>query len=242
MRIINLILLIAILLYLKNYKKISYLLVFLTIGMYEPPIFLFFAVPLLAERWNKKIIKKLAINTAILSSMILFTYLTRVLIYGRVLGGRAESLSATALPFKVITAMTIGPIRALKQFFYGPAFMLYNINSAVIYVIGISFILLTFIFLWINSEFKVAEKTPSSVDAGGPEDGAASRTFYIKYSKLFIVGIILMVLSFVMGFFWEFYWVFSFTGLITGRVSRTFMLSSIGALNNDHDRFMDYHV
>jgi hypothetical protein len=73
------------------------------------------------------------------------------------------------------------------------------------------------------------EKSTPFVDAGEAEDDHTPNAFYVKYAKLFIVGIVLMSLSFVMGFFWEFYWVFSFTGMITGRVSRTFILSSVGA-------------
>lgn len=111
-------LLLAALLYLRGWKLPAYVVSAGSLLAYESGFLPFFAVPLLARRWDRRLPGELARHLAILVGIMVLAVLVRQA-FGEERVTSSASGVADILP-RVAGSLVLGPIRALLMFVYGP--------------------------------------------------------------------------------------------------------------------------
>lgn len=202
--------LIATLLYLNNWKKISYFVIFICLLSYESPFMLFFGVPLLICSWNKKFLKELTIHSIILCSMIGVIFLFRKLLGEKRISTASSDLFGVI--GKIISAMIIGPLFNLYQFLRSPlATINYWINdlsfpfyySYVFYFIGFCLIMYYWYFYTLKPDYKSIRDEKNKYSESNEiscDDKAEVSLFFNKVLKIFIAGIVLLCLGYSVSF------------------------------------------
>lgn len=108
-------LLIAILCYLAGKHILSYIIIACTLVSYELTILVFFAVPLLKNNWNRKLVKETAWHSFILSLLVLLAVLIR-----RSFGEDRVSKIGGGILHKFLESIVIGPMTSITQFVNAP--------------------------------------------------------------------------------------------------------------------------
>lgn len=116
-------LLCASLLYLNDKKILSYFVILLTLFSYESTFMVFFAVPLLINKWNVSLRKEMLVHISILSLTIFFVFLYRSFAgEDRVMEASSDLYNVFS---KMVAGMFIGPSMILFLFYRAPAVTVY---------------------------------------------------------------------------------------------------------------------
>jgi len=225
-------LLIATLLYLKGWKKLSYLAILMTLFSYESTFMVFFAVPLLKGKWDKAFRKEMIWHVIILCSMIALAFLYRKFTgESRVLEASSDLFSVI---YKTLIAMILGPAFNLFLFYRAPIVTLtywikeqYNVfwwyYDYIFYFVG-AFI---FLFIFYFSKLKSDYITKKSVDTPDPDlvvnENRTTNNYLRRIIKLCIISVIMLCLAYG----------FSFTHYpptaIMGRMTSVHLAATFGA-------------
>lgn len=202
-------LLLACIFYVKNKKVLSYAIAILPLLTYESAILPFFAVPLLAYKWDRAIIKKIALHLVVIV-VILTVYSSIRLHIGA--GMVAEKVGKPAdIALKTGGSMIIGPIISGSSFIVRPITALMAVCSTDLidaYHKGYYYVIVVMLLLsWALSKSK-------SDDGGGLKgltykvSNDVLRTnlsietdeYIVKTCKLSLVGIIVIIISYGLAF------------------------------------------
>jgi hypothetical protein len=136
-------LLIASLCYLAGRRRLSYLVIIGSLLTYESPFMIFYAIPLLKNKWDKQLFRELLKHFIILSTIIIFVVVIR-----HFTGDTRITFSSNIylVTIKILVSMVIGPIITIVLFFYGPIKTLFNLDIFVTLTILVSFFILVWIF------------------------------------------------------------------------------------------------
>jgi len=190
-------LLLALILYVKNRRLLSYTVISLSLMTYELGILPFFMAPMFSNTWNKGLIKKIATHSLILFSMMALIIFIRSSIQGV---GDADIKILLQSPIEIIQrvffSMIIGPFTSLKSFVFGPALVIKDIlkgqsiissTSNLIAIIPI-FALLSWTFLQLFATRNLTTK---------PHDESS---FKLQSLRLVTLGVLTLVFSYAMAF------------------------------------------
>jgi hypothetical protein len=132
-------LLCALLFYINNKKTLSYLTISLSLMTYELGILPFFLAPFFAYKWDKSLVRKLAIHIIILFGMMTAFIALRVIVQN---AGDSDIRVLIHSPFetaiKIIYSIFIGPYTSLISFYVGPAITFKDILKSRFYVTSIA--------------------------------------------------------------------------------------------------------
>jgi hypothetical protein len=118
--------LVASLCYLSGKSVWAYVLILLSLLTYESPFFVFFAIPLLVNKWDQTLTRKIIRNGAILLGIILAVGIIRFFLgESRVMGTNLLGFNTI---YKIVSGMVIGPATSLFLFVYGPVHTLLHWN------------------------------------------------------------------------------------------------------------------
>jgi hypothetical protein len=189
-------LLLALILYVKNKKVLSYAVISLSLMSYESGILPFFIAPMFSNAWNRALIKKMAIHSSILLGMMAIIIFIRSTLQGAGDGDiRIFLQSPIEILRRVLFSMMIGPYTSIKSFIFGPALLFKDIikGQSIISAANLLAIIPIFIFLsWLFLKFFVpSDKKIKTLK----EDLLTIQAF-----KLAILGAIALVLSYAMAF------------------------------------------
>lgn len=224
----------ATLLYLNNKKVLAYLTIILAIFSYESPFMLFFGVPFLMGKWDKKFWKKYLIHFIILCSMIALMYLYRKLT------GETRVMQASGdmsgLFTKIIGGIIIGPLYNVFLFLRAPVVTVdYLISSSpsywwyydyIYYILTSCFIFFVWLFYKLKPDFNPKLTNYSNSSDAHPlktEDDISTNEYFRKIIKLLFAGIIFLCLGYSVSFTH-----FPPTA-IAGRLTSVHLAATIGA-------------
>lgn len=200
--------LIATLCYLSNKKKISYLIILGSLLSYESVFMVFFGIPLLRKKLNKKIISELLIHFSILMALIiLVTGIRQWKSEDRVLETTANWYGIAPI---ILDSMIIGPRVSLWQFLAAPLNSLSN-WAIETYII---FIGCTGIFIFYNNQLKVGRKVKIKLAEYYKLARISLRysqifelsyqrqllTYYLSQARILLTGILLLCLGYSVSF------------------------------------------
>jgi hypothetical protein len=113
--------------YLSNKRALGYLLALVILFSYETPFLVFLAIPLLKKKWDRGLLKDLAVHTLILGSSLLVVIGLRSMA-GE---GRVGGLSFPDILLVPIQHMLQGPLVNLGLQFYRPYQTIQNLNLEI---------------------------------------------------------------------------------------------------------------
>jgi hypothetical protein len=183
---------------------------------YETTFPVFFAAPLLAYDWDKKLLKKLILHAAILLGMLGAVYFLRSIIgEGRVSGMGLREIFVT--PF---VHMAQGPFVSLGTYLYRPLQAIRNVNLEVLLAVGLSFP----VFFLILSKLHLVEIPKLQESLGHLKNKAYNRLPEKLRSllKLMISGAVMLVLAYPLTYTVRAY-------AISGRDTRVHFAAVVGA-------------
>ncbi len=225
-------LLLACICYVKNKKTLSYALVILSLLTYESAILPFFAVPLLAYKWDKAIIKKIVIHLVVM--MVILAVYTAIRLY--VGDGRMVTMagSPTDTAVRILSSMILGPAVSGLTFVIRPVTALRDFFSTGLsgygyYGMTIILLVLAWSLLRLKSVSKPIAYTAqnavlkmSSSIATLKIDFSIMSEEIVKTSKLALIGLIVVIISYALAFT-------HFPPIaITGRATSVHLASTIG--------------
>lgn len=114
-------LLLASLSYLSGRRVIAYLLALGALLTYESTFMVFFAVPLLREKWDRSVVFELIRHAMILGAMILVVVIIRVVAGDTRL---AMGDGIVGVPAKVLASVFVGPLISMSLFLFAPVLMI----------------------------------------------------------------------------------------------------------------------
>ena len=193
-------LLIASLCYLSGRKTLSYFIIIGSLLTYESPFMVFFGIPLLQQKWDRKFAKELFRHIVILFLIIVCVFGIRYFMNeSRVHMGTGIFL----VPPKILASMIIGPLASFGLFLYAPVATLlhFDINVMIAFLVclaAISWILLkskknlydivdgnlVITNTWIDRRFEKFKIPPK----------------YWRLAQLYLVGIVLLCLAYTLSF------------------------------------------
>jgi hypothetical protein len=95
----------------------------------------FLAVPLLAQQWNKKLVKEMIRHFVVwLGIMLVVVAIRAVLGEGRIETIGSNPANIGIIITQILAAMAIGPAVSLGMFGYGPGWSLFHWNRALTFV------------------------------------------------------------------------------------------------------------
>jgi hypothetical protein len=201
-------LLVATLCYLSNKKKISYLIIFGSLLSYESAFMVFFGIPLLRRKLNKKIIPELFIHSSILIAFIVVTTGIR--------HWKSENrvLEMTANFYEVIPiildSMVVGSKVSLWQFLAAPlsSFSNWTIETYLVFVWCTGIFIFYFNKLEVGIIRTIKVKEYSSLDRITLRHPPLLKfryqhqlmADYISKSKILLTGVLLLCLGYSVSF------------------------------------------
>jgi hypothetical protein len=123
-------------------RALVYPLAFVVLFTYETPFTLFFALPFLDEKWDRKFLKRLLINALLLSIVLLINVAIRKLM-GE---SRIMELSLSDAFKTALNHMAIGPVVSLGTYLYRPIQTIQSLSAGIVLVIIISFVIFFGVF------------------------------------------------------------------------------------------------
>lgn len=153
-------LLMATLLYLSGRNVLSYLTISGSLLTYESPYLVFLAVPLLGDRWDRALAKKLFRHAAILAGIVLVAVIIRIAAgEERVAEMRADIPDVL---MKIAKAIVIGPAVSMAQFGIAPIRAVLNWNWLLTVVAGASLA----VFTWMLRRQPLAARVQNAPSSG----------------------------------------------------------------------------
>jgi len=144
-------LLLASLCYLSGRTKLSYLIIIGSLLTYESPFMVFWGIPLLLKKWDRKFVKELVRHFVVLGVMLLCVYIIRRLTGDDRIQMGTESFF---IPIKVIASMIIGPLATAGLSLFMPFKVLFYLDVKIIFSILVSLILIAWIFSKTKVDYK----------------------------------------------------------------------------------------
>lgn len=200
----------ASLLYLNNKKILSYLTITLAILTYESPFMVFFGVPFLKGKWDKKFGKEYLKHFIVLCSIIALIFLYRKLSAElRVLDANQDILGVIT---KIIAGIFIGPVFNIFLFLRAPivtiGYLISGSSSLWWYYDYIYYFLLgCFIFfLWLYFKIKPDYNFSSEINSNSGEtdfvftDNISANKYFRRVIRLLIASITLLCLAYSVSF------------------------------------------
>jgi len=201
---------ISTLLYLNNKKILAYLTIILAIFTYEAPFMVFFGVPFLKGKWDKKFWTEYLKHFIILSSIIALMFLYRKLT------GESRVLNASNDMFgvitKVIAGIFIGPVFNIYLFLRAPVSTIsYLISSSsvfwwyynyIYFILGACFLFFLWLFYKLKPDYSSNLGVKSSVGLNPliTEDNIVVNEYFRKIFKIFIAAVILICFGYSVSF------------------------------------------
>ncbi len=140
-------LLIALLFYLSERKKLSYLVILVSLFAYEPIFPVFLTAPLLKKKWDSRLIREWLSHAVVLGAIIV-----GVVILRKVIGeGRVSHFSILEVILLVGNPI-VGPITSMSMFVYRPIETLLKLNGELLLLLPLCFVG----FIWLLSRLKLA--------------------------------------------------------------------------------------
>lgn len=186
--------------YLSNRKIISYFLVMGSLLSYESVFIVFFAIPLLKDKWNKKLIYELIKHAFILILMMLLIVSIRTLTgESRVIKMNSE---LSSIPGKIISSIIIGSSTSMSLFFTTPFSAIFEWNKItwLVFVVTLAFFIYVIQKLNFNYFEKVEDNLLTRTNSGAFNKHINLDTSYLKTLKLLITGVILLCFSYPLSF------------------------------------------
>jgi hypothetical protein len=218
----------AVHLYLHNRKVLAYILSFFILLTYETPFPLLYAMPLLTFKWDRKTLKALIVNAAVLTGILSTVFLIRFLL-GE---GRVTGLNLSDALIASISHMAIGPIVNLGTFFLRPFQAIQGLQLSSMIAIAVSFFFFLIILTRLDFDDEIW-KSPDqnwshSVDWMVQMKGRAGRFLpkltgpFLDVLPLITVGFLFLVLGYTLTFTVRPY-------AISGRETRVHFAGIIGS-------------
>ncbi len=188
-------LMVALILYFKNKKILSYTVISLSLMTYELGVLPFFLAPLYSNFWNRSLIQKIITHSLILCSMMALIMIIRSSIQGP---GDADIKIFLENPLEIIRraffSTIIGPITSIKSFAIGPLIVAKDIlkgqsnlsNFSNLLAIIPIFTFLSWIFLQL---FAITQATDPN-----------KNSLKIQSLKMITLGFITLSFSYLMAF------------------------------------------
>ncbi|MGK7916315.1 MAG: hypothetical protein AB4038_12370 [Prochloraceae cyanobacterium] len=139
-------LLMALHFYLSERKKLSYLVIFISLFGYEPIFPVFLAAPLLKKEWDSRLTRKLFRHAVVLGAMIVVLVILR-----KVIGEYRVSTFGNFEAILLVGNPIVGPITSMSMFFYRPIETLFKVNGELLVLLPLCFAG----FTWVFSRLKV---------------------------------------------------------------------------------------
>lgn len=204
--------------YLSKKQWLSYVVVLVILFSYETPFPVFFAVPLLAKKWDKGLIKELIKHILILGIMVIAIFLLR----STVGEGRVAGLGFPAIVITPILHMIQGPVVSMGTYFYRPLLTLRALNNLeLVLVIGLAFPVLA----WVLSRIKL----DMTIDVRNLITSIKDKTLISRLPdslktlvRLAVVGLVMLILAYPLTFTVRAY-------AISGRDTRVHLAAVVGA-------------
>jgi hypothetical protein len=182
--------------YLSDRKLLAYLLAFIVLFCYELPFPLFLAAPLFLRPWNKSLLKRLIRHALILAAMLLAVYLLRMAI-GE---GRTADLTAQELLVTPFLHMLQGPLVSLGSYLYRPFLAFHAIDLELALVMVPVFLLIYFYLYRTIKEFPEVDLNLLARSFKDPEVRKQLPQEVSSLGKLFITGVVMLVLAYPLTF------------------------------------------
>lgn len=206
--------------YLSNNRKLAYLILFGSLMTYETLFPLFWAAPLLRNKWDSlKLIKEMFKHTLILAVMIFCVFVLR-----KVKGeSRVDDLELTSSIFGIIRNMCIGPLISLRTLIYRPLQTLLKMKGMkgeILLFVTLSFAALVWIFSRLKLKLSSNDLTLKTCIDNKVLDLKVIALFHALV-KLVVIGFVMLTLAYPLSFSNSVY-------SINGRGSRVHFAAAIG--------------
>jgi hypothetical protein len=121
--------------YLSGHKTLAHLISLGSLLTYESPYMVFLAIPLLAQRWDGKLIREMIRHFAFWLGILLVVVAIRaVLGEGRIQAVGSSPVHIVLIIGQILASLAIGPAVSLGIFGYGPGWTLLHWNRALTFV------------------------------------------------------------------------------------------------------------
>ncbi|ACB51644.1 hypothetical protein cce_2294 [Crocosphaera subtropica ATCC 51142] len=210
-------LLIALNCYVSGKKKLSYLVILGSLLSYEPMFPVFLAAPLLKNKWDLRLYRKLIKHTLLMAFIVVFV------IFIRQLSGetRASDVDIVIAFQTVVSHMIIGPIVSLKMFVYRLFTTLKGLNLKSLLIIVPSWIGLFWIFSTIKANLSEQSKEFIPIIRIGTLRLKITEDYRLLL-KFLLIGILMTVLAYPFA-------LSSSASIINGRSSKVHAAAVVGA-------------
>jgi hypothetical protein len=213
--------------YLSRKVALSYLLIFISLLVYETPYLLFFATPLFMSHWNRRLMKKLLIHVAILATFFISVFVLRVAV-GEF---RVSSLSYSEALSTSIRHMLQGPIYNLGSIITRARQTYWALDQGITKTIFVTFpVFFSMLLYWAidrSSELKTSVRlnekpTSNTILEKFRFISTIQSSRHRKLFKLLAISILLLVLAYPLTFT-------SQPELSFGRVTRNHFAGIVGS-------------
>jgi len=205
--------LIAFLCYFSQKRIISYLFILAALLSYETCFPLFLAAPLFKNKWNGKLLKEFIRNALVLGFIFLGVLMLRKLTGD----SRVNDLDILTAVLTPLRQTLIGPFISLSTFFSRPWQVLVNLKGELLFLLPITFALLT----WFLLQLKVNRIDATTVSTSEMPFGKNSENSF-SIRQLVLVSLILLFLAYPLTFTVH-------ATQISGRDSRVHTAAVLGA-------------
>ena len=222
-------LLLAMILYLRGQKTPAYLVASCSLLVYEMAFMPFFAVPLLKQPWNRRLLMELARHALVLIGIMAAVVLVRLLL------GEERLTTATAgaglvdiLP-RAVASVVLGPIWNLWLFLYGPLREVPGWNLATL----LSAAAAALVLFWVIAHWSVDEarqtRSPSAENGSSGSRGwwmvGQQLGQFADLFRLLLAGIVLLAFGYALAFLPEHYPPFA----VQGRMTSVHLAANVGS-------------
>jgi nitrogen fixation-related uncharacterized protein len=166
--------------YISGKKILAYLLAGIILFSYETPYLIFLAAPLFQTKWQRNILKEMALHALIMGVMLAATYQLRVTLGDdRVLGlGFTESIKTSVLH------MIQGPAYSLYSYFLRPWQIVHWLDLSIVIGIILSFVAIL-AWLWFGKAYQSDDSSVDNIKA---------------LLKPGIIGLVMLILAYPLTF------------------------------------------
>ena len=215
--------------YLNNKKVWAYLIIIFSLFTYESPFMLFFGIPFLNLKWDKKFRSEYLKHFIILCSIIVLMFLYRTF------AGESRVMEASGdvsgMLTRAITGIFIGPVYNLYLFLRAPVVALRHLmpKSAlswwyydyIYFFLSGCLVLFIWLFYKIRPDNSANKSIASAENYPDNDNNTVEKEYLKKIRKLFIAGIILFCLGYSVSFTHYIY-------VPMGRLTSVHLASSFG--------------
>jgi hypothetical protein len=195
-------LLVATIYYLSGKKHISYIISLGSLLSYESAFIVFFGIPLLKNKWNKKMLIDMIKHTLISSFILVFVAFIRTLTgESRVLKANSEWF---LIPGKIFYSISIGSSTSMSLFFKTPLYsIIFEWNKTTWIVFFITIVFFTKVFWDYRFYYEKEHSNYSLVRQNNIfyiNKDYRKKVFYLKTLKILFTGLVLLCLSYPLSF------------------------------------------